>query len=98
MSWVPVLGPYQSVTIDGTARWSTALAPGLYCCEAESSACHVDLKATNANPNEATTSNQRIASGGGRYFRVGSGSSDPKYLAVIRSGSSTGTLHINKVG
>lgn len=95
MSYVPLLGPYQAVTIDGTARYSTALTPGWYAAETEGSPAHVNLQNDNTTP--ATTSKQRIASGGGRYFRV-----PPDgltyYLAVIRSGSGSGVLHINKVG
>lgn len=91
----PVLGPYQSVAIDGTGRYTTSLAPGLYSIEAEGSPVHVNLQTNNSTP--ATTSMHRIASGSGRYVKVPADGST-YYIALIRSGSGSGTLHVNKVG
>lgn len=91
---------HQTVTIDATIRYSVRLTPGeLYEVLVDSEPCYCALFLdTDGNPAGKTIDSTHtwIPAGGGRNVPVPSRDTGFWYIGVVRAGSGSGTLHINK--
>jgi hypothetical protein len=85
-------GKHKTVSIESTTQRSVVLEPGLYSIHAAGSACHVVAGGSSV---EATTDDTWLPAGGGCFLRVNPDLSNA-YVATIRSGSGSGTLHLSK--
>lgn len=94
------LGSHQTVVIDGTARYSTQLKPGLYELIAKDEACYLKGHTAGTGASDPDATNYWLDAGAGTHWTVepevvGAGTAKD-FLVVKRAGSGTGTLHINR--
>lgn len=92
---------HQTVTIDATIRYSARLDPGaLYELIVDTEPCYFALFLdSDGNPAGKTidSTHTYVPAGGGRYVSVPARDNDGTwYIGVVRAGSASGTLHINK--